>query len=241
MASNTMNRPEGCAEPTVVPQPKPPSAPVPDNIEPVASGSGTNNISSSNDSSRSEARDGHQPLRFVESSASSSGDEIAPCGEQSTATPFKKSRHGKFAYSDRYDASEYVIEQLSEYDDIDLVKPWHRTLILIHPVVIVWVFLTYAAYYGYRVWCNYQFRLVYGGLAEASWIFIVVEGVILCTCSLDNITHCWHADNAKCRIFLGWLFCYFRSVIASAQSSVYAEKQYQRWTYSSQPVVRSFL
>jgi hypothetical protein len=68
-----------------------------------------------------------------------------------------------------------------------LVKPWHRNLILIHPIVIVWVFLTYAAYYGYRVWCNYQFRVVYGGLAEASWIFICVEGVILRTYSLRRI------------------------------------------------------
>jgi hypothetical protein len=150
--------------------------PFTDDIEPVASGS--NGIGSLNVHPIPEA---HQPLRFVESSASSSGDEITPFEGPSTPTPFKKTRHGKFAYSDRYDASEYVIEQLSEYDDIDLVKPWHRKLILIHPVVIVWVFLTYAAYYGYRVWCNYQFRLVHGGLNEASWIFICVEGVILRT------------------------------------------------------------
>jgi hypothetical protein len=204
MASKMVNRPEGSAEPTVVPPPKPPSAPAPDDIEPVVSGSSTNNIGSSNDNSRSEVRDGQQPLRFVESSASSSGDEIAPCDEQSIPAPFKKSRHGKFAYSDRYDASEYRIEQLSEYDDIDLVKPWQRKLILIHPIVIVWVFLTYAAYYGYRVWCNYQYRLVFGGLAEGSWIFIVVEGVILCTCSFDNNTHCWHTDNSKVP-YLSWM------------------------------------
>lgn len=121
-----------------------------------------------------------QLLRYVESTSSSSGDEIAPCDDQSTPAPFKKNRHGKFTYSDRYDMSEYVIEQLSEFDDVDMVKPWHRKLIMIHPIVIVWVFLTYAAYYSYRVWVNYQFRLTYGGLDEASWIFICVEGVILC-------------------------------------------------------------
>ncbi|KAH7082723.1 nucleotide-diphospho-sugar transferase [Paraphoma chrysanthemicola] len=128
---------------------------------------------------RPEVRQTPQPLRYVESTSSSSGDDIVPVNDQATPATYKKSRYGKYAYSDRYETSEYVIEQLSEYDDIDLVKPWHRKLILLHPVVIVWVFLTYAAYYGYRVWCNYQFRLTYGGLDEASWIFICVEGVIL--------------------------------------------------------------
>jgi hypothetical protein len=161
------------------------SDPFSDNIEPVASGS--NGVGSLADDPRTEAHQTHQPLRFVESSASSSGDEITPFEGPSTPAPFKKSRHGKLAYSDRYDASEYVIEQLSEYDDIDLVKPWHRKLIMIHPIVIVWVFFTYAAYYGYRVWCNYQFRLVYGGLNEASWIFICVEGVILSTSDCSRV------------------------------------------------------
>lgn len=107
----------------------------------------------------------------------SSGDEIAHVDGQA---PPKKTHGGKKNFSYRYDLSEYTIEQLAEYDDVDLVKPWHRKLILIHPFVIAWVFVTYAAYYGYRVWCNYQFRLVKGGLADASWIFICVEGVILC-------------------------------------------------------------
>jgi hypothetical protein len=178
MAGETVTSPETGSSADAVQPPKHMSAPTPEITEPVASSS--KNVMSMNNSSRSEFQQPNQPLRFVESSASSSGDEIGPADVPSTSTPFKKSRHGKFVYSDRYDPSEFVIEQLSEYDDIDLVKPWHRKLILIHPIVIVWVFLTYAAYYGYRVWCNYQFRLVHGGLAEASWIFIVVEGVILC-------------------------------------------------------------
>jgi hypothetical protein len=178
MADETVTSLETGSSAVAVQLPKHTPAPTAENTEPVASSS--KNFMSSNDSSRSESQQMNPPLRFVESSASSSGDEIGPAEEPSTSTPFKKSRHGKFAYSDRYDPSEFVIEQLSEYDDVDLVKPWHRKLILIHPIVIVWVFLTYAAYYGYRIWCNYQFRLVYGGLAEASWIFIVVEGVILC-------------------------------------------------------------
>jgi hypothetical protein len=161
------------------------SVPAPDTVEFVASS--PQNVSSSNDSTRSDIQPSNQPLRFVESSASSSGDEIRPAEGPSSATPFKKNRHGKFEYSDRYEPGEYVIEQLSEHDDVDLVKPWKRKLILIHPIVIVWVFLTYAAYYGYRVWCNYQFRVVYGGLAEASWIFIVVEGVILCMFTSRNL------------------------------------------------------
>jgi hypothetical protein len=156
----------------------PPRDPFSDDVGPATSSS--NSVSGSTSRPRTDAHQPHQPLRYVESSASSSGDEIRPLEGPSTAAPFKKSHHGKYAYSDRYNAAEYVIEQLSEYDDIDLVKPWHRKLIMAHPIVIVWVFLTYAAYYGYRVWCNYQFRLVFGGLNEASWIFICVEGVILC-------------------------------------------------------------
>jgi hypothetical protein len=161
----------------------PPHDPFSDDIGPATSGS--NSVSGSIARPRTDAPQPHQPLRYVESSsASSSGDEIRPADGPSTAAPpFKKSRHGKPAYSERYEPGEYVIEQLSEYDDVDLVKPWHRKLILLHPIVIVWVFLTYAAYYGYRVWCNYQFRLVYGGMNEASWIFICVEGVIACKSS----------------------------------------------------------
>jgi hypothetical protein len=194
MAGNMTNHPESHAESSTVQRPQPPPAPISDSIEPVASSS--NHIGSSNDAANPEGHHPYEPLRFVESSASSSGDEIAPCDEQgrTTPAPFKKTRHGKFAYSDRYDPSEYVIEQLSEYDDVDIVKPWHRKLILIHPIVIVWVFFTYAAYYGYRVWCNYQYRVVYGGLAEASWIFIVVEGVILCAYSFATTIYEQHAN-----------------------------------------------
>jgi hypothetical protein len=191
MAGDMVSQPENSTASNVVqPPPSHSSDPFSDNIEPIASGS--NGVSSSNNNARAESHQLHQPLRFVESSASSSGDEITPLEGPSTSAPYKKTHHGKYAYSDRYDASEYVIEQLSEYDDIDLVKPWHRKLIMIHPVVIVWVFLTYAAYYGYRVWCNYQYRLVYGGLNEASWIFICVEGVILC---MSNV-HTQSADIA---------------------------------------------
>lgn len=116
-----------------------------------------------------------------ESNTGSSADEITPA-DRPTNAPATKYRGGqkKSGFHERYDPSEYNIEQLSEYDDVDLVKPWHRWLIMIHPIVIAWVFITYAAYYGYRVWCNYQYRRLYGGLNEASWIFIVVEGVILC-------------------------------------------------------------
>ncbi|KAH8723402.1 nucleotide-diphospho-sugar transferase [Phaeosphaeriaceae sp. PMI808] len=133
----------------------------PNNVEPTRFE--TNQINTSNSSSTSDIR--QQPLRFVESSASSSGDEIAPIDEQGTPTPSRK----PIAASMR---------SLSEYDDADLVKPWHRTLIFLHPFVIVWVFITYATYYGYRVWVNYQYRLTYGGLDEASWIFICMEGII---------------------------------------------------------------
>jgi len=183
MAEDKVNQVEESGPSTVQP-PVHPADHNSDGIEPVASSSKA--VGRPDENPQPRAREPSQPLRFVESSASSSGDEIAPCDDQGTPTPFKKTRHGKFAYSDRYDASEYIIEQLSEYDDIDMVKSWHRKLILIHPIVIVWVFITYAAYYGYRVWCNYQYRLVYGGLDEASWIFICVEGVIMCKHSFDN-------------------------------------------------------
>jgi len=187
MAGGIVTPPEpGSSSADVVQPVQNTSVPAPDTVEPAASS--PPNVLSSNDSTRSDIQPPSQPLHFVESSASSSGDEIGPAEGPSAAVPSKKSRHGKFAYSDRYEPGEYVIEQLSEYDDVDLVKPWKRKLILIHPIVIVWVFLTYAAYYGYRVWCNYQFRVVYGGLAEASWIFIVVEGVILCMLPSFNLT-----------------------------------------------------
>ena len=187
MAGNPVNHPEDSGESSAAQPPLHSSDLIPDDIEPVASNSKA--IGNPESTSRSDHRHPTEPLRFVESSASSSGDEIAPCDEQGIPIPFKKSHHGKYAYGDRYDLGEYVIEQLSEYDDVDLVKPWHRKLILIHPIVIVWVFLTYAAYYGYRVWCNYQYRLTYGGLDEASWIFICVEGVIMRTYFAD-ITWC---------------------------------------------------
>jgi hypothetical protein len=180
MAGGIVSSLETSASADAVQPPRHTSDPVSETAE---AGPSNSKFIDSSDNTPKQVPQPSEPLRFVESSASSSGDEIGPADEQSTPAPFKKTRHGKFAYSDRYDLIEYVIEQLSEYDDIDLVKPWHRKLILIHPIVIVWVFFTYAAYYGYRVWCNYQYRLVYGGLAEASWIFIVVEGVILCTFS----------------------------------------------------------
>lgn len=238
MAEHIVDRPDTHAGPSVVRTPKLPSAPVPGSIEPVSSSSRP--IGTFNDNSRPVNPQTGQPLQFVESSASSSGDEIAPCDEQSTPAPFKKSRHGKYAYSDRYDLSEYEIEQLSEYDDIDLVKPWHRKLILIHPFVILWVFFAYAAYYGYRVWCNYQYRLVYGGLAEASWIFIVVEGVILRkpqrTPTLQNLANIYKFPTCH-----GWLFCSYRSGTASAQNCAFVAKQYLRLTCSSPLAERLYL
>jgi hypothetical protein len=80
---------------------------------------------------------------------------------------------------ERYDSSEYAIEQLHEYDDVDLVKTWHRYFIWLHPIVSCSVFLTYGAYFGYRVWCNWSYRQVQGGLNSASWIFIAAEGICI--------------------------------------------------------------
>jgi hypothetical protein len=192
MTDAIVTTPESSSESVVIHRPNRSHIPPTNTIEPVASGTG--DVGSSAGPSRGTARRQPEPLRFVESSASSSGDEIGPVHGQGTAGPFRKA-HGKYAYNERYDLSEYEIEQLSEYDDIDLVKPWHRTLIMLHPFVIVWVFLTYAAYYGYRVWCNYQYRLVRGGLSEASWIFICVEGVILRTYSSNNECRRLHTDT----------------------------------------------
>lgn len=177
MASEKVNDVENSAGSSSLPLPNRSLHPNADDIHRDQSSS--NIPSSSKRVSLSE--DVARPLQSSSASDSigtASEDEITPCGERST--PSKRVHGGKTEYSHRYDLSEYVIEQLSEYDDVDLVKPWHRKLILIHPFVIAWVFITYAAYYGYRVWCNYQYRVVYGGLAEASWIFICVEGVILC-------------------------------------------------------------
>jgi hypothetical protein len=81
--------------------------------------------------------------------------------------------------SDRYNSTEYVIEQLHDYDDIDLVKPWQRYLVWLHPIVSCSVFLTYGAYFGYRVWCNRSFRKVHGGLSSVTWIFIAAEGICI--------------------------------------------------------------
>jgi hypothetical protein len=185
--------PEISFESFVIRRPPQSSNPANNDIEPVASGS--NDIVSSAGPTRRTTRHRAESFRFVESSESSSGDEIGPVDEPGTApTPFRKA-HGKYAYNERYELAQYVIEQLSEYDDADLVKPWHRTLILLHPIVIVWVFMTYAAYYGYRVWCNYQYRLVRGGLNEASWIFICVEGVIARTYPNNKACPCIRTDT----------------------------------------------
>lgn len=107
---------------------------------------------------------------------SSSGDSVRGCGIKEDTN---KSPGSMRTYSHRYHLSDYHIEELSEYDDVDIVKKWHRTLMLFHPFVIAWLFMTYSAYFGYRVWCNYQYRLIHGGLAEASWIFICAEGICL--------------------------------------------------------------
>jgi hypothetical protein len=106
-------------------------------------------------------------------------NEITPTGARKVVS--EKPRHvtKKSAYNERYDFADYTIEELSIYDDIDIVKPWQRRLSLVQPFSICFVFLAYSAYFSYRVWCNYQYRLVYGGLAEASWIFIAVEGTCL--------------------------------------------------------------
>jgi hypothetical protein len=149
--------------------------PDPDVIEHIHSSA---NTTSSSEISKPEAHRQLQEPYAGGSTSGSSQDEIGPVGSQHATSSSKKRCVSK--YGDRYDLSEYNIEQVSEYDDIDIVKPWHRKLILIHPLVIVVVFAAYSAYYGYRVWCNYQYRLVRGGLAEASWIFICVEGIILC-------------------------------------------------------------
>lgn len=233
MAEHIVDRPGMHAGPSTVLPPKPLSGPVPDSIEPASSSSRPIG------SSRSVNPQTGQPLQFVESSASSSGDEIAPCDDRTAPAPFKKNRHGKFAYSDRYDASEYRIETLSEYDDVDLVKPWHRKLIMLHPIVILWVFFAYAAYYGYRVWCNYQYRLAYGGLNEASWIFIVVEGVILCSYQQSLYTLS-SANMLKYLICHGWPFSFCRLAIESARKCAFAAKLCPPSTCSSLPAERLF-
>jgi hypothetical protein len=69
--------------------------------------------------------------------------------------------------SDRYDPSEYIIEQLQDYDDIELVKPWQRYFVWFGPFVSISVFIAYGSYFGYRVWCNYTFRRAHGGLSSA--------------------------------------------------------------------------
>ncbi|KAF2757481.1 nucleotide-diphospho-sugar transferase [Pseudovirgaria hyperparasitica] len=82
-------------------------------------------------------------------------------------------------YSDRHKPSEYKVETLHKYDDHEYVKPWCRTLMLVHPVLIVWVFLTYTAYFTFRIWCNYKSRAVNGRITEASLMFVCLEGVCI--------------------------------------------------------------
>ncbi|PVH73782.1 glycosyltransferase family 2 protein [Cadophora sp. DSE1049] len=72
-----------------------------------------------------------------------------------------------------------MIEEIAPHDDEDIVRPWQRKMIQWQPVVGILVFASYGVYYGYRIWCNYQFRLKFGGLADASWIFICAEGICL--------------------------------------------------------------
>lgn len=136
-----------------------------------------------------------RPLQYVESSASTSGDEICPHNPQQH--PVRKPYGDKKKFSDWYDLREYSIEQLSEYDDDGIVKPWHRTLIMIQPIVVAWVFITYAVCYSYRIWCNYQFRLQYGGLADASWTLVVVEGICICEHDLHlTLSHAYSANSS---------------------------------------------
>jgi hypothetical protein len=107
------------------------------------------------------------------------GDDITPVPARNVVSEKPRQVKKKAAYNERYDLADYTIEELSIYDDIDIVKPWQRKMSLVQPFFICWVFIAYSAYFSYRVWCNYQFRRVNGGLAEASWIFIIVEGVCL--------------------------------------------------------------
>jgi hypothetical protein len=90
-------------------------------------------------------------------------------------------------FSESYANGEYTIEELAPHDDEDMVRPWQRKLILYHPIITICVFLSYGAYFGYRVWCNYQYRLKYGGLADASWTFICAEGI--CTGNNPRYEH----------------------------------------------------
>ncbi|KAG4415720.1 hypothetical protein IFR04_011133 [Cadophora malorum] len=121
--------------------------------------------------SPSESLDPFSNAHAIESSSTS-----LPSSEQDASVPVS-TRTGEF--SDIYDDAEYTIEELATYDDIDIVRPWQRRLIQLQPFVGILVFATYGVYYGYRVWCNYQFRIRFGGLGSASWIFICAEGVCL--------------------------------------------------------------
>lgn len=193
--------PFSSAESSSAPRPDPFSDPDPDTIEHVQPSS---SISTSSGASKPEVHRTVQQPGVPGSSSGSSEDDITPVGGQHAS--HRKNQGGKGGkFGDRYDVSEYHIEQLSVYDDIDMVKPWHRKLILIHPFVIILVFATYSAYYGYRVWCNYQYRIRVGGLAEASWIFICVEGIIIRQYS-SKVNLIPSLQFNQCPICPGWAF-----------------------------------
>ncbi|KAL2067572.1 hypothetical protein VTL71DRAFT_1997 [Oculimacula yallundae] len=100
-------------------------------------------------------------------------------------------------FREAYDKSEYTIEEVAPFDDIDVVKPWKRKLILFQPIVGILVFAAYGVYYGYRVWCNYQYRTHFGGRANASWIFIFAEGICIIPYGVWIMFHSLSAKERK--------------------------------------------
>lgn len=81
-------------------------------------------------------------------------------------------------FHERYHPSAYHISRLADYDDIDFVKPWHRKLLLVQPLILVFALISYISYFSYRVLCNYRYQLLHGGVHFSSWVFTVVEAVV---------------------------------------------------------------
>lgn len=76
---------------------------------------------------------------------------------------------------DPFDASEYQIDSLAPRDDIDLLKPWKRSIYFLSSFLAVAAFLTYIFYFGLRIHFTLAAQQADRKIYPAAWVFVVVE------------------------------------------------------------------
>jgi hypothetical protein len=114
------------------------------------------------------------PTEFIFSDISTSLSATSEKSVPTTEVPFNHS----------YDATNFSIEEISDRDDVDIVNSSQRWLIYLHPVATLLAFSSYCVYFIYRIMVNYRY-MKRGGKQNASWAFLVAEGLTIRTLSLS--------------------------------------------------------